>query len=81
MKVAVKLFAAVRDIVEQSEVVLELEDHATVKMLRTKLAEQYPPLQPLLSQTLFAVNAQYVPDSTPLEEDNDIALIPPVSGG
>jgi molybdopterin converting factor subunit 1 len=81
MKVTVKLFAAVRDLVDQCEVMLELEDHATLEMLRAKMSEKYPPLRPLLPQTLFAVNAQYVPDSTPLEENSDIALIPPVSGG
>jgi molybdopterin converting factor subunit 1 len=81
MKVTVKLFAAARDAVEQSEVWLEIEDHATVQDLRTRLAELYPPLQPILGQSLFAVDAQYVSDGTPLGENCDIACIPPVSGG
>lgn len=81
MKINVKLFAAARDAVEQSEVRLEIEDHATVQDLRTRLAELYPPLQPILGQSLFAVDAQYVSEGTPLGENSDIACIPPVSGG
>ncbi len=81
MKVTVKLFAAARDAVEQNEVRLVIEEHDTVGALRTRLAEQYPSLQPILGQSLFAVNAQYVADITVLEENSDIACIPPVSGG
>ena len=81
MKITVKLFAAARDAVEQSEVRLEIEDHATVQDLRTRLAELYPPLLPILGQSLFAVDAQYVSEGTPLGENSDIACIPPVSGG
>ena len=81
MKVTVKLFAAARDVVEQSEVRLEIKDHATVQDLRTRLAKLYPPLQPILGQSLLAVDAQDVSDGTPLGENSDIACIPPVSGG
>jgi molybdopterin converting factor subunit 1 len=81
MKVTVKLFAAARDAMAQSEVALEIDEHATVKNLRARLAEQFPPLRPILLQSLFAVDAQYVPDNTPLGENSEIAFIPPVSGG
>ena len=81
MIVTVKLFAAARDAVELSEVRLEIGTDATVRELRTSLAEQYPPLQPILGQSLFAVDAQYVSEGTPLDANSDIACIPPVSGG
>lgn len=81
MNVTVKLFAAARDAVQQDEVQLELEASATVATLRTVLAEKFPALEPLLPQVLFAVGAEYVPNSEPLATGAEIACIPPVSGG
>jgi len=81
MKLTVKLFAAARDAVGHNEVTLEIKGRASVKDLRAKLAERYPPLQPILLQSLFALDAQYVSEDTPLGEKSEIACIPPVSGG
>ena len=49
--------------------------------LRTRLVELYPPLRPILGRSLFAMDAQYVSEGTPLGENSNIACIPPVSGG
>lgn len=81
MKAAVKMFAAARDAVEAAEVVVELPELARVSDLRLALQSEYPQLTPLLSQALFAINARYADEETPIPSTGEIACIPPVSGG
>ena len=81
MRVAVKLFAAARDLAGHGEVEIELPPGADVAELRQALAAQLPPLAPLAARSLVAVNAEYASDSTPVAEGDELALIPPVSGG
>jgi len=81
MKVAVKLFAAARDLAGHGEVEIELPPGADVAELRQALAAKLPPLAPLAVRSLVAVNAEYASDSTPVAEGDELALIPPVSGG
>ncbi|MCC6494072.1 MAG: MoaD/ThiS family protein [Pirellulales bacterium] len=81
MKIKVKLFAAARELASGSEVVVELSAPATVGQLRAALAREIPPLAPLAERSLAAVNAQYADDADAITPDDEVALIPPVSGG
>ena len=81
MKVAVRLFAAARDLAGRGEVEIELPPGADVAELRQALAAHLPALAPLAARSLVAVNAEYASDSTPVAEGDELALIPPVSGG
>jgi molybdopterin converting factor subunit 1 len=81
MKVAVKLFAAGRELAGADECVLELDDAATVADVRQVLVKQYPALALLTPRSLVAVNAEYANDATRLRAGDEVALIPPVSGG
>jgi molybdopterin converting factor small subunit len=49
--------------------------------LRRALAERYPALAPLLERSAIAVNHDFADDSSILRESDEIAVIPPVSGG
>lgn len=81
MIVRVKMFAAARAAVGAPEVLVELPELARVSDLRIALEAKYPQLAPLVSQTLFAINAQYADEATPIPSTGEIACIPPVSGG
>lgn len=81
MKVTVKLFAAARELAGASEAVVELSNVATVGDLRCATAQQWPRLAPLAAQSLMAVNAEYAADALQLKPGDEVALIPPVSGG
>jgi molybdopterin converting factor subunit 1 len=81
MNVTVKLFAAARELAGQSEAQLELPPGADVAELRQALNDQLPSLAPLTSRSLIALNAEYAPDNAPITEGDELALIPPVSGG
>lgn len=81
MRVHVKLFAILREQAGTSEVVLELDPGATVATARGVLAASVPSIAPHLGRVAFAVNQSYAKADAPLHEGDELALIPPVSGG
>ena len=81
MKVALHLFASVREAVGAREVCLELDDGATIEDLKRRLAIDFPRLEPMLATTVFAIDDEYVPFEERLHDGAEVALIPPVSGG
>jgi molybdopterin converting factor small subunit len=81
MKATVRVFALARQLAGQESLVVDLPPGATVADLRRAMAEQYPTLADLVAHALFAVNAQYAADVTPIPAAADLACIPPVSGG
>jgi molybdopterin converting factor subunit 1 len=81
MKVRVKLFAAARELVGRGEVVVDLPPGATIGDLQRILASDQPALENLLPHALWAVDVEYADESHALNEQSQVALIPPVSGG
>lgn len=81
MRITVKLFAVARQLAETDAIVVELAEGATVADLRGALPEQHPALQGIVGQLKFAVDADYAADDRVLNEDQEVACIPPVSGG
>ncbi|MCY0869031.1 MAG: molybdopterin converting factor subunit 1 [Firmicutes bacterium] len=76
-----QLFAAVAEAAGTRRVVLELPDGATVGELLQALAERYPAAQAVLSRSFAAVNEAYAPASQIIAAGDQVAIIPPVSGG
>jgi molybdopterin converting factor subunit 1 len=81
MKVAVKLFAAARELAGCEEVAVELPRDASAADARAALAAHWPRLAPLVDRSLLAVNAEYAVDAAVIQPGDELALIPPVSGG
>jgi molybdopterin converting factor subunit 1 len=81
VKVQVQLFAGARDRAGSNVLEVELPDDATVADLRRELAQRHQSLGELLSRTLVAVDHEYASDDQTLSAENEIAIIPPVSGG
>lgn len=79
MKYRIKAFGVTRDLLGAREKVIEIPGQ-TVADLRVQLISTYPELAGLKS-LMIAVNNEYAEDSTELRESDEIALIPPVSGG
>ena len=79
MKLKVKTFGITRDILGGRFVEIEFPDD-TVSSLRSELNRKYPELEGLRS-LFVAVNNQYAEDSQKISSTDEIALIPPVSGG
>ena len=81
MTVTVRLFAVVREKAGRSELRLELPPGATVAQVRDALAATAPDLRHQLGRCAFAVNQSYARADAPLHEGDELAVIPPVSGG
>ncbi|MEX0785786.1 MAG: molybdopterin converting factor subunit 1 [Dehalococcoidia bacterium] len=81
MKVNVRLFAGLHDLIGQRDVTLELKEGSTVDQLRERLGEQYPVVTPFLATLVCAVDDEYVDIDHQLQDGDNVALIPPVSGG
>jgi molybdopterin synthase catalytic subunit len=79
--VNVRLFAGLREMIGERDVELALPDGATVGELRTRIGEQFPIVRPFLTTLVCAVDEEYVPSDHVLHEGDQVALIPPVSGG
>jgi molybdopterin synthase catalytic subunit len=76
MKVAVRLFAALRERAGAREASLELEEGASVDDVWPALGLGEEP-----AGLVYAVNRTYVQRGAPLADGDEVALIPPVSGG
>lgn len=79
--VRVRFFAGHRDIVGASEQSFTLAPGATVGALWERLASDYPRLKGYSGRLLYAVNQQYSELATELRDGDEVAFIPPVSGG
>jgi molybdopterin converting factor subunit 1 len=75
------LFGIAREIVGEKQVTIDTKDTiATVGDLKTWMKQKYPPLGQLKSFAV-AVDSEYAEDFQPVTLQNEIAIIPPVSGG
>ncbi|NOK63195.1 MAG: Molybdopterin synthase catalytic subunit [Chloroflexi bacterium AL-W] len=81
MEVVVHYFAGHRDITGCSEERIALAEGATVGMLWEQLIVQYPRLAGYTGSVLYAVNQEFSTLETPLSNGDEIAFLPPVSGG
>jgi molybdopterin synthase catalytic subunit len=81
IRVRVLLFAVQRQLAGAREVALELPAPATIAAAWDALVDRYPVLAPGRSSVRFARNGTYADASEPLADGDEVAMIPPVSGG
>jgi sulfur-carrier protein len=81
MFVTVKLFAKLREIAGAGEVRLGLADNAVVRDAWQQLQSSHAGMAPYASSISCAVNADYSRMSARLKDGDEVAFLPPVSGG
>lgn len=81
MQVAVKLFGQVREAVGEKELSVELPDGASARDLRRRLADRYPIFDTFGDRLAVSVQLDVVPLDTALRDGDEVAFLPPVSGG
>ena len=81
IQVKVKLFAIYQEVFGTPELDLVLSPQSTVNNVLQSLIEQKPQLAKWQEVTRFGVNLNFVPSDTPLNDGDEVVLIPPVSGG
>ena len=81
MKVRVRVFAALREILGKEEVEVDLPSGTTVAGLWDQLVSDDERLAPFKNSINFAVNHDFVGKEAELSPDDEVAFLPPVSGG
>lgn len=81
MKVKVLFFASCRDVVGEREGEVDLPEGATVADLVARISGAHPRFRDLEGSVMVSVNQDYVDRAAPLKEGDEVAFIPPVSGG
>jgi molybdopterin converting factor subunit 1 len=80
MQIRVRLFAILKDRAGTDELTLSLKPGTTARQAADAIAMEKP-LKDFLSRVAYAVNRSYVSADTVLNDGDELALIPPVSGG
>ena len=81
MRITARFFALHRDIVGAPKLELDIAEGMTAGDLWARLGEQYPQLVPATRSLMFAVNQVYADPGAELHDGDEVAFIPPVSGG
>ena len=81
MHVTVRLFARLRDLVGTGELHHEIADGATVAAVWESLVREHAAIAPYADSMSCAVNAEYARMTTPVSDGDEVAFLPPVSGG
>lgn len=81
MRVTVRLFARLRDLAGAGELVRDVSAPATVQTVWRSLVAELPELARYEQTMSVAVNAEYARMGSAVAEGDEVAFLPPVSGG
>ena len=81
MQVTVKLFGSIREVTGSKELSVSLEKGATATSLRALLGEQHPAIEEMGERLRVSVNMEIVRGDPELQDGDEVAFLPPVSGG
>lgn len=81
MRVQVLFFGQLKDLTGRSAEFLPLSDRATLRDVLQHYSDKYPPIRKLSSSLALSINQEYAASDAPLHDGDEVALLPPVSGG
>lgn len=83
VEVNVLYFAKSREVAGVSQECFQLADSATTKVLVEAIVERHPAIQSVLKSCVLALNQEYVKlnETIPLKSGDEVAVVPPLSGG
>ena len=81
MNVTVKYFTVCHEMLDRSEEEMQLPEDATVKTILKRLEEEWAEIAEFYEVMQMSVNWEYATEDTELSEGDEVALIPPVTGG
>lgn len=81
MRVTVRLFARLRELAGNGTLVCDLAAGASVADVWRAVTARHPALEPLGRSVSCAVNEDFAPMRAPVHDGDEIAFLPPVSGG
>lgn len=79
MKITIKFFALYREIIGKNDIAIEVKPETTTATLSTDLSKKYPgfPTNP----SMIAVNSEFVESDYKIKDGDEVAFLPPFSGG
>ena len=80
MKVRVRFFGQASELAGVREKVMELPEGWTLQQLEEKIYQEYPNLEGMRGVLVLAVNGEVAPTRR-LEDEDEVAVLPPVAGG
>jgi len=80
-KIKVRLFANLRELVGEREITITVPDGVTVSYLNNEILNKYPQLKSFSNKFVTSVNCKVTTGDTVITSSDEIALLPPVSGG
>jgi molybdopterin converting factor subunit 1 len=81
MQVRVLFFGVLKDLTGCSSDSLDLPEHATLRDLLAHYQQKIPRLKPIAASLAMSINQEYAPPESRLKSGDEVALLPPVSGG
>ena len=81
MRVTVRLFARLRDLAGAGELIRDVPSGATAHQVWNDLVLEWPGLRDYEKTISVAVNAEYARMSADVRDGDEVAFMPPVSGG
>jgi molybdopterin converting factor subunit 1 len=81
MRVTVKLFARLRELVGSGDLAVDVDADATVADVWAALVADHPAAEAYARSMSCAVNLEYARMTTAVTEGDEVAFLPPVSGG
>jgi molybdopterin converting factor subunit 1 len=81
MRITIRLFARLHDITGASRLERDVAEGSTVDTVWAALAGEWPALSPYRRSVSAAVNEEFAPFASPVHDGDEVALLPPVSGG
>lgn len=81
ISITILYFASVKDITGVKKETMELPLNTSIKKLLAKISLSYPDIKSILNVVKISVNYKLIDMNTILKDGDEVALLPPVSGG
>lgn len=81
MRVKLRFFASIKDVVNASEINYKIVEGETCSEIIERLKKDYQLIEKSIERCFLAKNGSYVDRSAMLRDGDELAILPPVSGG